>query len=341
MQNNQTNIFGINFAPLTDWRTFLRNAMATSAPLTIFAVVMFVAFAATMIGTFADPKIITGSAAWLKPAKFSISLGIYSLTLLWLLSYVENHRRLVKIVATVTTISAVIEIAVIIGQAFRNTTSHFNYSTPFDTTLWIIMGVSIVVLWVMTLLTAILLIRQKMTDKVFALGLRLGLVVSLLGMALGYLMIFHRTAQQTRLAEAGQPVLTKGAHSFGVEDGESAGLPFVGWNTTGGDLRPAHFLGLHAMQILPFLGWFLSGWRKSKLTEKQRLALVWTFGATFLGVLMVLTWQALREQSIISPDFQTVAAFAVLITAATLTSIRIARMRPQVAIQSKSHYSFR
>jgi hypothetical protein len=335
------NRLGINFAPLTDWRTFLKNAMATSAPLTIFAVVMFAAFAATMIGTFADPKVITGSAAWLKPAKFSISLGIYSLTLLWLLSYVENHRRLVKIVATVTTISAFIEIAVIIGQVFRNTTSHFNYSTTFDTTLWVIMGVSIVVLWLMTLLTAILLIRQKMTDKVFALGLRLGLVVSLVGMALGYVMIFHRTAQQAALAETGQPVLIRGAHSIGGEDGENAGLPFVGWNTTRGDMRPAHFLGLHAMQILPFLGWLLSGWRKSKLNEKQRLAFLWTFGWTFLGVLMVLTWQALREQSIVNPDFQTAAAFAVLIIAATLTGIRITRMRPKLKIQSESHYSFR
>ena len=56
---------------------------------------------------------------------------------------------------------------------------------------------------------------------------------------------------------------------------------------------------------------------------------------------MVLTWQAFREQSIVSPDFQTAAAFAVLITAATLTGIRIMQMRPKLKIQSESHYSFR
>jgi len=325
------NNFGINFTPLTDWRTFLRNAMSTSAPLTIFAVVMFVSFVATMIGALVDPKVITGAPAWFKPAKFSISFVFYSLTLVWLLSYVENHRRLVKIVANVTVIAAVIEMVIIIGQVFRNTTSHFNLTTPLNELLWNMMGGSIVVLWLMTLLTAILLIRQKMTDKVFAWGLRLGLLVTLVGLALGYIMAFHQTAQQAAHPEAGQPMLTSGAHSFGVEDGESAGLPFVGWNTTGGDLRPAHFIGLHAMQILPFLGWFLSGWRKSKLNEKQRLALVWTFGATFLGVLMLLTWQALRGQSIISLDFQIAAAFTVLIIAATLTSFLIARMRSQIS----------
>ena len=301
--------------------------MSTSAPLTIFAMVMFVSFIATLIGALVDPKVITGAPAWIKPAKFSISFVIYSLTLVWLLSYVENHRRLVKMVANVTVIAAVIEMAIIIGQVFRNTTSHFNLSTPLNGTLWSIMGASIVALWLMTLLTAILLIRQKMTDKVFAWGLGLGLLVTLVGLALGYIMAFNQTSRQAALARAGQPMLTSGAHSFGVEDGESAGLPFVGWNTTGGDLRPAHFLGLHAMQILPFLGWFLSGWRKSKLNEKQRLGLIWTFGATYLGVLMLLTWQALRGQSIVSPDFQTAVAFAVLIIAAALTSFLIARMR--------------
>jgi len=81
MQNNQTNNFEINFTPLTDWRTFLRNAMSTSAPLTIFAVVMLVSFIATMIGALVDPKVITSAPAWFKPAKFSISFIFYSLTL--------------------------------------------------------------------------------------------------------------------------------------------------------------------------------------------------------------------------------------------------------------------
>ncbi len=316
--------------PLIDWQTFFRYTMSTSAPLTIFAVLMLVSFIATMIGALVDPKVITGAPAWFKPAKFSISFVFYSLTLVWLLSYVENHRRLVKMVANVTVIASAIEMAIIIGQVFRNTTSHFNLSTPLNGLLWNMMGASIVVLWLMTLLTAVLLIRQKMTDKVFAWGLRLGLLVTLVGLALGYIMAFHQTSQQAALAKAGQPVLPSGAHSFGVEDG-GAGLPFVGWNTTGGDLRPAHFIGLHALQILPFLGWFLSGWRKSKLNKKQRLGLIWTFGATYLGVLMLLTWQALRGQSIVSPDFQTTAAFAVLIIATTLTSFLIARMRSQTS----------
>ncbi len=79
----------------------------------------------------------------------------------------------------------------------------------------------------------------------------------------------------------------------------------------GGDLRVPHFFGLHALQVLPLIGGLLAlDWTRRRLSERQRLALVWTAGLGYLGLVLLLTWQALRGQSIVAPDALTLAAFA-------------------------------
>jgi len=111
--------------------------------------------------------------------------------------------------------------------------------------LWTIMGSAIVLLWVATVIVAVLLLREPIADRALALGIRLGLVVALLGMAVAFFMGAPRPAQQDALA-LGQTTLS-GAHAVGVPDG-GPGVPVTGWSTTGGDLRVPHFIGLHALQ---------------------------------------------------------------------------------------------
>jgi hypothetical protein len=91
----------------------------------------------------------------------------------------------------------------------------------------------------------------------------------------------------------------------------------MGWSTVAGDLRPAHFVGLHALQLLAFLGWLLARRRVSAvLSERRRLTLVWTGGLAYLGLVLPLVWQALRGQSVIHPDGTTLVAAGALATAA-------------------------
>jgi hypothetical protein len=88
----------------------------------------------------------------------------------------------------------------------------------------------------------------------------------------------------------------------------------------GGDLRIPHFVGLHGLQILPFIGWWLArkGRMLARFRESHRLALVWIAGMSYLGMLLLLTWQALRGQALIHPDFKTISVFGALIFAAGL-----------------------
>lgn len=46
-----------------------------------------------------------------------------------------------------------------------------------------------------------------------------------------------------------------GSHWVGVAQSDAGGLPLFGWSRSVGDLRAAHFLGLHIIQILPMAGW--------------------------------------------------------------------------------------
>jgi hypothetical protein len=88
----------------------------------------------------------------------------------------------------------------------------------------------------MNLLTAVLLLFQRMPDPAFAWALRLGLVVSLVGMRVGFLMVSETPAQERAADKAGIEAPIQGAHTVGVEDG-GPGLPVTGWSTTGGNLR--------------------------------------------------------------------------------------------------------
>jgi hypothetical protein len=303
----------------------LRRAFATNPALTILGGAMLITFLATLVGIFVDHRVITGAGAWLKPAKFAISVSVYCFTFVWLLSFVENRPRLVRVVGNVTVVSLIVEMIVIITQAARGTTSHFNQTTPFNTSLWFTMGAFIVLVWTMNLVLATLLIVQRMTDRAFGWSLRLGLVISAIGMAVAFLMVVP-TPEQAAAISTGHGKHIVGAHSVGVADG-GPGLPIVGWSTVGGDLRAAHFVGLHALQILPFLGWLLTRRRRlfALFSANDRLALVWIVGVGYVGLVVLLTWQALRGQSVAHPDARTIAAASVLAASATTSTLIILR----------------
>src|SRR5690242_2145806 len=236
--------------------SLLRRSWALNAPLTLLGLLMVGTLLAALVGLIVDHRVITGAPAWLKPTKFAISVSIYCFTFVWLLGFVESRPRLARFAANVTAVSFIVEMTVILTQAARGASSHFNVTTPLNTFLWLTMGAFIVVVWTMNLLLAILLLFERIPNRPFAWSLRLGLLVSLVGMGSGFLMV-RPTHEQlvTMAANHGQRIV--GAHSVGVADG-GPGLPVVGWSTVAGDLRPAHFVGIHAVQLLPFFGWFMA-----------------------------------------------------------------------------------
>jgi hypothetical protein len=154
--------------------------------------------------------------------------------------------------------------------------------------------------------------------------------VALIGMAVAFLMT-SPSGYQIQEARATGSMSAAGAHAVGVPDG-GAGLPLVGWSTTGGDLRIGHFVGLHGLQAVPLLalGLALLAGRFAVLrSERVRTQLVVVGAAAWLGLTLLLTGQALRAQPLIAPDALTVALAAALVVltvgAATAVLVRGSR----------------
>ncbi|MFJ8966533.1 hypothetical protein ACIRG5_44780 [Lentzea sp. NPDC102401] len=271
-------------------------------PLVLFGWSMALLIPISLIGLLVDDRMLVNSPIWLKPFKFAVSLALYAFTLAWLLTFLKRFQRVGWWAGTVLAAAGAAEMVVIVGQVVRGRRSHFNFETPLDATLFSIMGVTIVVLWVTHAIVAILLWRTKIENQALSWSIRLGLVISFLGLGVGFLMTQPKPGQAL---DGG----TLGSHTIGAADG-GAYMALTGWSTEHGDLRVGHFVGMHALQVLPLL--------IALLGTRANTKLAWVLSGSFLGIFLLVTWQALRGQSLIQPDGTTLLALAGIIVATAL-----------------------
>ena len=276
----------------------------TSQPLTAVGLTMLVVAVVSAIGILVDPRIITGAPAWLKPFKFAVSTAIYSLTLAWMFRYLSSWPRVRRVVGWTTAVVFVLEVAIIDLQAWRGTTSHFNASTIFDQVLFAIMGTAIMIQTVASVTVAVALWRQQFAERSLGFALRFGMTLTIAGALTGPLMT-RPTPDQLAGARAGQGMPVVGAHSVGGPDG-GAGVPVTGWSRDHGDIRVAHFVGLHAIQLLALVAIGARRWR----TERDRVRLVLTATASYATLFVLLLWEALSGQSVVAPDGMVLASLA-------------------------------
>jgi hypothetical protein len=289
-----------------DGAPLVQRLWQASPPLTAVGALMLVVAVPSLVGVFVDPRIITGAPAWLKPFKFAVSTAVYSLTLAWIFGYLADWRRMRRVVGWTTAIVFVLEVALIDAQAWRGTTSHFNVSTPFNVMVFGVMGIAIILQTVVSVAVAVALWRQRFTDRALGWALRLGMVLTICGAMTGPLMT-RPTAQQLADARAGQRMTIAGAHSVGGLDG-GPGVPVTGWSREHGDIRVAHFVGLHAIQSLALVAIGLRRWRRP---DAVRVKTVLAATASYAALFLLLLWHALRGQSIVAPDAVAIASIAI------------------------------
>jgi len=211
-----------------------------------------------------DGRTILGRNVWIKPWKFAASIAIFTATMAWLVPSLSLSDREERLATGTIGTAMLVEITLISAQAARGVPSHFNSSTPLDTAIFAVMGATITV---STLVVTYVLWRTLRDPPglapAFRWGLRIGLFVFVLASFEGGLMV------------------ARSSHSVGAP-ASGPGLPLLNWSLTGGDLRIAHFVGLHALQVLPLTGYLAA--RRDGLSTRRSLGVVAVVAALYASL---------------------------------------------------------
>jgi hypothetical protein len=210
---------------------------------------------------------------WIKPIKFSMSFSTFASTISLLLLALRIPKWQLTLVRRAIAASVALEILSLAAQAWRSA-YHLSGQSLIDTSLAqvtnsMVMVNTGIVCWMLALFCA----NRVQTDRIdwpMVAAIRYSIMIFLAGNAIGGYM------------------LARGSHSVGVAEG-GAGLPFVNWSVIGGDLRIAHFIAIHAIQIVPLFAYILAQMSPVLPVKHRRiaagalaLAVSFAVGATFV-----------------------------------------------------------
>ena len=213
--------------------------------LAAFSFLLLAAMAPTLIAMAIDARLFNGINVWLKPFKFELSTVVHLVTLAWFWPYLDERLRRsasVRGAAWAIGLIFVAEVGYIAFRASLAEGSHFNAATPAAAIAYPVMGAAILVAVGLTAWIGVLILRSS--EGVLAPPVRLAIGLGLIaGSVLGAITGFHMS-QQT-------------GHWVGGVASDAGGIPLFGWSRSAGDFRVAHFIGLHAMQGIPLVGYLV------------------------------------------------------------------------------------
>ncbi len=239
-------------------KTFILELKERNEPLFYFALLCTAASVLFLILTKFSQVQVVGVNAWFKPFKFSISIALYAGTMAWLVSYLPGFNTSLFAWSVIGLLG--FEIIYITLQAARGQQSHFNISSPVYAALYVLMALAATAVSVYTAYIAVLFFKNNFPSLpvYYVWSIRMAIVLFVVFSLEGFVM-------GSRLS-----------HSIGTPDG-GAGLPIVNWSTQGGDARIAHFIGMHALQVIPLASYYLLKDVKATLA----LGMIYTVLAVF------------------------------------------------------------
>lgn len=223
-------------------RGITTELLARERRLAIYGAVLLAMLLPMAIAAGFDDRVLRGVNVWIKPMKFALSIAVLALTTAWFIGHLRpEHRRgrAVDRIVWLLVATGTFELVYITLQAALGQGSHYNVGDPLHGIMYTLMGLGALLLTATQPMLAWALHRHADPARppAYRLAVQIGLWLTFVfGAGVGGV-----------LGSMQPPDAAPGAT-----------VPLFGWALAGGDLRPAHFIGIHAQQLLPLAGWVLA-----------------------------------------------------------------------------------
>lgn len=181
---------------------------------------------------------VYGVNAWYKPFKFAFSTFLFAWAMAWYCYYLPNFN--IRLFNWSVIILLGFEIFYIAFQAGKGQLSHYNVSTPVYAALYSMMAIAASLVTLYTCYVGLLFFKNDFPTlpNYYVWAIRLSILIFVV-------FSFEGFAMGSRLN-----------HSVGALNDNSNWF-IIGWSKTVGDLRVSHFIGMHALQVLPILSYYV------------------------------------------------------------------------------------
>jgi hypothetical protein len=181
---------------------------------------------------------VYGVNAWLKPFKFALSTFLFAWAMAWYCHYLVDFNQPLFNWSVILLLG--FEIVYIAIMAGNGEISHYNTSSPLHASLFSMMALAATLVTLYTAFVGIQFFTQSFPQlpSYYLWAIRLSILIFVV-------FSFEGFAMGSRLS-----------HTVGAMN-DNSNLWILGWSKTVGDLRVSHFIGMHALQVLPVLSYHL------------------------------------------------------------------------------------
>jgi len=207
---------------------------ASSKVLIAYGLIMLTALLVTFVYSLGDDRTIREVGIWVKPMKFMAATALFAITTVWVIKISHSnidHTKVFLKIAVLILLTSFFEVAYISFQAARGEPSHYNNNDTLHKIMFMLMGLAAV-----GLVSSQAWLAWEMRKELSPNGLSPVSLSVIVGLTLTFALS-----------------ICSGFLLGGQQPPAGQGLPILGWHLYK-DIRPAHFLGVHAQQLLPLLG---------------------------------------------------------------------------------------